>query len=336
VSVIGDHPPRSLQREQVLAGGGQRGRRGHAHGAVVVAGREQLLNAAVPFLEAGMRAGDLVVLSCDEATAALLRAALGPRDALLSEPRISLRGARAPDALGLTRRLLDRAAGSGSGRLRILAIPEFGPDPISWREGQRYESAANTCLCDAPLSALCVYDANVLPAPVVTSACATHPYLLAHGDLVENPEYRPPRRYIAELPVPREPVEDTAPVYVVDAVPTLADLRHQLGAALAQWVSDRDTCEDLHLAASEIAANAFRHGTPPVSARIWAGRGRIVCTITDRGAGLADPVAGFQPAHGEDFSRGGMGLWLARKLWDSVDLLRGPDGFTVRLSSPLR
>ncbi len=333
--MIGDHHPRSLQRGQVCAGGGQRGRRGHAHGAVVVTGREQLLDAAIPFLESGIRAGDLVVLACGEETAAPLRSALGTRDALLSEPRIALRGARAPDAFGLTRRLLDRAAASGSGRLRILGIPEFGPEPISWREGQRYESAANTILRDAPLSALCVYDADVLPAPVVASACVTHPYLLAHSDLADNPEYRPPRRYLAELPVPREPVEEGAPVFVVDAVATLADLRHQLGAVLAQWVSDRDRREDLHLAVSEIAANAFRHGTPPVSARIWAEPGRIVCTISDQGTAPVDPVAGFQPAHGEDLSRGGMGLWLARKLWDHVDLLHGPDGFTVRLSSPL-
>ncbi len=333
--MIGDHPPRSLQRGQVHAGGGPRAPRGHVHGAVVVAGREQVLAAAVPFLESGIRAGDLVVLACDEATAAPLRAELGKHDALLSEPRIALRGARAPDAFGLTRRLLDRAAASGSGRLRILGIPEFGPDPISWREGQRYESAANTVLRDAPLSALCVYDTDVLPAPVVASACVTHPYLLARSDLAANPDYRPPRRYLAELPLPREPVEDGAPVFVVDAVAALPDLRRQLGAVLAEWVPDRDRREDLHLAVSEIAANAFRHGTPPVSARIWAGPDRIVCTISDGGAGLVDPVAGFQPAHGDDLSRGGMGLWLARKLWDHVDLLHGPDGFTVRLSSPL-
>jgi anti-sigma regulatory factor (Ser/Thr protein kinase) len=316
----------------VSVGGGQRE---HAHGAVVVAGREQLLAAAVPFLESGIRAGDLIVLACGEETAAPLRAELGTRDALLSEPRIALRGARAPDAFGLTRRLLDRAAASGSGRLRILGIPEFGPDPMSWREGQRYESAANAVLRDAPLSALCVYDADVLPAAVVASACVTHPYLLAGSDLTDNPDYQPPRRYLAELPVPREPVEDGAPVFVADAVTALADLRHRLGAVLGEWVSDRDRREDLHLAVSEIAANAFRHGTPPVSARVWAEPGRIVCTISDRGVGLVDPVAGFQPAHGEDLSRGGMGLWLARKLFDHVDLLRGPDGFTVRLSSPL-
>jgi hypothetical protein len=31
-----------------------------------------------------------------------------------------------------------------------------------------------------------------------------------------------------------------------------------------------------------------------------------------------------------------MGLWLARKLFDSVDLLTGPHGFTVRLAADLR
>ena len=59
----------------------------------------------------------------------------------------------------------------------------------------------------------------------------------------------------------------------------------------------------------------------------------LVCTITDAGSRFDDPLAGFVPAHGYDLSRGGMGLWLARKLWDHVDLESGPGGFTVRLST---
>ena len=101
-------------------------------------------------------------------------------------------------------------------------------------------------------------------------------------------------------------------------------------------VPDREQGTDLHLAVSEIAANAFRHGTPPVSARVWASADRVVCTITDCGTGFADPLAGFQPAHGDDLSRGGMGLWLARKLWDHVDVLPERVGCTVRLSARLR
>ncbi|HYX93477.1 MAG TPA: sensor histidine kinase, partial [Geodermatophilus sp.] len=45
--------------------------------------------------------------------------------------------------------------------------------------------------------------------------------------------------------------------------------------------------------------------------------------------------AGYGPAHGEDLSRGGMGVWLARQLCDHVDISCGPDGVTVRLTTAL-
>jgi anti-sigma regulatory factor (Ser/Thr protein kinase) len=57
--------------------------------------------------------------------------------------------------------------------------------------------------------------------------------------------------------------------------------------------------------------------------------------VRDSGRGYDDPLAGFQPAHGEDLAHGGMGLWLARKLWDSVDLLPRRPGLTVRMSTEL-
>ncbi len=105
---------------------------------------------------------------------------------------------------------------------------------------------------------------------------------------------------------------------------------------IASLVPDRDLQGDLHLAASEIAANAFRHGGRPVSARIWTDGERIVCSITDSGTSYSDPFSGFTPAHGLDLSHGGMGLWLARKLWDHVDVLPSATGLTVRLSTRIR
>ncbi|WP_422678001.1 ATP-binding protein [Blastococcus brunescens] len=63
---------------------------------------------------------------------------------------------------------------------------------------------------------------------------------------------------------------------------------------------------------------------------------QIVCVISDHGTSYGDPFSGFVPAHGQDLSRGGMGLWLARKLWDHVDVLPGPAGLSVRLSSRIR
>src|SRR4051794_22454030 len=147
---------------------------------------------------------------------------------------------------------------------------------------------------------------------------------------------RTPRPMSRRYRCRREPVEDGEPTFAVDDARTLAGLRHQLGAAIASLVPNGDQQEDLHLAASEIAANAFRHGVRPVSARVWGDGDHVVCVISDRGTGYSDPFSGFLPAHGLDLSHGGMGLWLARKLWDHVDVLPGPAGLSVRLSSRVR
>ena len=191
----------------------------------------------------------------------------------------------------------------------------------------------NVLLAGEHIDAMCVYDRQVLPPELVEAGLATHPGVVVDGTPKDNPLFQDPAEYLTRLALQREPLEEGAPVFAVDDARALAPLRHQLAAVLAGCVPDRDRGEDMHLAVSEIAANAFRHGRPPVSARVWAAEHRVVCTISDQGNGRVDPMAGFQPAHGADLSRGGMGLWLARKLWDHVDLRPGPAGLTVRLSS---
>ncbi len=313
--------------------------RGHVtHTGAVVAGEQELLAVALPFLDAGLRAGDLVALACPADTVALLSRELGARAAAVeSEPRLNLLGSRAPDALTACARYLERAKDSASGRLRVFSEVDFGPDPADWREGQRFDAVTNRLLGDEPMDIVCVYDSRRLDPSVVDSVRATHPTLVdERGRFVPNPAFQDPGTYVPSLPLPREPVEDGDPVFAVDDARTLAGLRHQLGAAIAGIVPDREQQEDLHLAVSEIAANAFRHGTRPVSARVWAGSDRIVCVISDRGTSYGDPLSGFVPAHGLDLSRGGMGLWLARKLWDHVDVLPSPAGLSVRLSTRLR
>ncbi len=309
----------------------------HGHTAAVVGSSSELLDAALPYIDAGLVAGDLTVLCCCyPETVDLVRRELGERmGAVESEARIALCDTRAPDAFGLTRKLVARAAEAPSGRLRVLGQVNFGATPREWREGERYEAAANAVLADAPLTAMCLYDTRMLPADVVESARATHPYLLRGGIPTVNPDFRAPDAFVRGLPLPREPMEAGEPSYAFDHFSVLADLRHRLCEVLAEHVPDRDQREDLHLGVSEVAANAFRHGRPPVSARVWVNTEQIVCTVTDCGPGYDAPLAGFQPAHGHDLSRGGMGLWLARKLWDHVDLLPGERGLTVRLSAAL-
>jgi anti-sigma regulatory factor (Ser/Thr protein kinase) len=310
---------------------------GRPHAAAVVGSDDQLLAAALPFLEQGLAAGDVTVLACPPATAELIGSGLGLRaGAVENHPRICLLDTRAPDALTVTRRLLDGARGTGSGWVRLVGQVQFGEQPRNWREGERYEAASNVLLEGQPLAVLCLYDARTLPVEVLDSARATHPELADGGAFRPNPDFADPRDFLRRLPVPREPVEDAAPVLSIPDATVLADLRHRLGALLTAHVPDPDLADDLHLAVSEVAANAFRHGRPPVSARVWVGTDQLICEIADHGTGFSDPLAGFQPAHGPDLGRGGMGLWLARKLFDHVDLLPGSGGLTVRLATRLR
>ncbi|TYP86548.1 sensor histidine kinase [Blastococcus xanthinilyticus] len=308
-----------------------------SHRAAVIGSDDELLAGVLPYAEEGLRRGDLVVLSCPPETAELIGGALGERArAVESDPRLCLLGSNVPDSITATGELVERAGGAGSGALRVVGQVQFGAEARNWREGLRYESAVNDLLVAQPVAALCLFDRRVLPAEVVAGAAATHPELQSGSRSYPSPAYQDPVEFVRTLPLPREAIEDGAPRFAVDASPSLVALRHALRAALAACVPDENQSADLQFAVSEIAANAFRHGAPPISARLWADPERVVCTVTDRGRGFDEPFAGFRPAHGEDLSRGGMGLWLARKLWDHVDLLPAGPGLTVRLSTRLR
>ena len=123
--------------------------------------------------------------------------------------------------------------------------------------------------------------------------------------------------------MPDEPLEATTPRLTAPDVSDFTGLRHALAAELAgTGAGDPDLLEDFRLAVDEMVSNAVRHGRPPVGLRLWTAADRIVCTISDGGPGWDDAFAGYGPAHGDDLSRGGMGLWLARQLCDHVDISR--------------
>ncbi len=309
---------------------------GHGHSAAFYDDPATLLAATVPFLQAGLEAGDLVCMSVLPEVGALIAEELGERfGAVERDSRLSLLGARGPDAFIATRKAMQRAMATGNGRLRVLGEPGLGHSDVDPREAVRFEAAANAVLAGAPASVLCVYDRPALDDEVAAHISAAHPQLTVGDTTYDNPRFREPASFIRSLPVPHDPVEDTPPVLAVEGMTVLPELRGRLRAALGAAVADRELQDDLLLAVSEVAANAFRHGRPPVSARLWGDGRRLVCTITDSGRGYDDPLAGYQPAHGEDLAHGGMGLWLARKLWDSVDLLADGPGLTVRLSTSL-
>jgi anti-sigma regulatory factor (Ser/Thr protein kinase) len=303
----------------------------YIHDAFVYSSDEEMVTAAAPFLQEGIDANEAAVVVCADRNVELLSDALGPKVkvSLLSRPEVYR---RVPDAIIAFQRVIERELANGVDRVRLIGEVAFGATEATWSEWTRFESVVNSALAEYPLWNVCIYDTRELPGSVVASAEKTHPNLLSGGNRTPSAQYLEPLEYLSQPVVWEQHPLQTGPAALdLTELSDLAQLRQGLHDALAGGHLDPATADDLVIAVSEIATNGMVHGGPPVRVRLWTDHGRAVCTVTDQGPGIDNPFAGYVPAHGTDFTRGGMGLWMARRLCDRVDLNHGPDGFTVRL-----
>jgi anti-sigma regulatory factor (Ser/Thr protein kinase) len=307
----------------------------YVHDALFFSSPDELAAATVPFVQEGLAAGDAVVVTASPATTDVVRAAVDDERVRVLD-RGSAYARRTPAAVTAFRRLADELTATGTRRVRVVGETDFGRTAREQLEWQRYEAVLNHALARWPLWGLCLFDTGRLPAPVLESVVRTHPTVVAGRSRTPNPCFVDPAEYLRGLPVPVEPLQSGVPRMAVDDVADPIALRHAVAAELAAVGGPREVVEDFLLAVDETTSNAVRHGAPPVDLRLWTSADRVVCTVTDHGPGLDDPFAGYGPAHGEDLSRGGMGVWLARQLCDHVDISSGPDGVTVRLTTALR
>ena len=296
---------------------------GFPHDALLYDSVDQLVGTVTPFLRDGLAAGDAAVLAVQPGTRAVLRDALGDDPRIVVLDRDDVYGPRTPAAIASLRRLgREHAPGDGQ-RVRVVGEIDFGPTERDWLEWERYEAVINEALRGWNLWGVCVYDTGRHPEPVLDAARCTHGQLVTPTSRIPNPGYTDPASFLRALPVPEEPLERTPPRLSADDVRDFIGLRHAVAAELAELSAPADLVEDFLLAVDEMTSNALRHGLPPVTLRLWTAPDRMVCTITDGGPGWDDPFAGYGPAHGDDLSRGGMGLWLARQLCDHVDITGG-------------
>jgi anti-sigma regulatory factor (Ser/Thr protein kinase) len=226
--------------------------------------------------------------------------------------------------------LFEELTAAGATQVRIAGdVPHEGNGGrfAGW---DRYESAANTVWDRFPVWSRCLYDATTAAPRVLDIATRTHPRIV-----LPSGQYQPSRRYqhaadFQPLPPDPDPLEDSVPAIVMSD-PSPAQVRHVLTSLGHGRVSDT-ALEDLMLGVGEAVSNARRHGGSPVTARIWAGSGRILVHVHDTGPGPADPLAGLVPVWARSGRRRG-GLWLIHMLDLDAALIRSGDGFTVRLAA---
>jgi anti-sigma regulatory factor (Ser/Thr protein kinase) len=105
----------------------------------------------------------------------------------------------------------------------------------------------------------------------------------------------------------------------------LYGLRETLAAHASRLGADDEKIDHLLIVASELAANAVRHGGGTGHVRLWHHDGQLFCQVSDHGPGISDPTVGTAlpaPTAGD----GGRGLWICRRLTTELSIEHGPDG----------
>jgi anti-sigma regulatory factor (Ser/Thr protein kinase) len=128
-----------------------------------------------------------------------------------------------------------------------------------------------------------------------------------------------------------DPLEATAPGIDMTGVINLYELRQAVKDLLAGSAAPPEKVNSFVFAVSEVATNALAYGRPPARARVWSGRDRFVCTVTDQGDGFEDALCGAEAPKGGEAGKGGRGLWLSRQMCDVVSAAKAEGGFTVRI-----
>ncbi|MEV8503834.1 anti-sigma factor RsbA family regulatory protein [Actinoplanes sp. NPDC051475] len=308
---------------------------GYDHHVLFCDSTDALLAGAVPFLRAGLDAGEPAVLVCGRDASAALADAVGGGPQVTVVDRASVH-TRTAHAVASYRQIMRRHAAAGSRRVRLVGEVAFGADPETWREWIRFEAVANAALISYPLSGVCAYDTRSLPEPLLAGAEQTHPLLLTPGGSRPNPRYQDPAAFLRHsADVDPDPLPSTSATATIDLTSPgrIAEMRHELRAGDVLSGLPPLSRSDLIAAVAEVAANGLTHGRPPVRVRLWANPHRVLCTVTDQGSGFDDPLAGYAPADtGHRPLRSGAGLWLARQCCDRLDMTTTPAGFEVRLS----
>jgi anti-sigma regulatory factor (Ser/Thr protein kinase) len=292
----------------------------YSHDVLVHDNDADLVAAVAVFVEDGLASGGRVLVHSTEQRVAQYQ------DVLPADPRLTYGFDKdlylSPSStLFAYQRQLQQS--SEAGELWVAGTVPLGEEPAAQQAWARYESLVNEALGDYAFHALCTYDATVLPPEVIARARATHPSTWTAAGRRPTAAYADPADFLVDelAAVPSAPVGEAVVVQVREPG-HLAQARRVLRSAARPARLDGDVLDGIVMATHEVLVNGLVHGCPPVTLEVWAEPGRVTCRVTDRGAGIADTLAGVRhPA-----ADGPKGLWAARQLCEDLFLSNPPDG----------
>lgn len=301
---------------------------GFQHQALIYEGADEYLAGTIPFLRAGIEAGEPALVAVRRSRARLLEGELGREAERIRFLPIEEAGRNPALIVSLWRDFVDGSGGRAARGIGEAAGPERSAAALA--ECRRYDALLNLAFAPAPAwSLLCPFDARALPDDELEAAARSHRLISREGRTEASAAFeREPDTLAGELPPPGRP-----PEALHFGLGELAEVRRRVGAAGEQAGMDPRGAADLVTAASELAANSVIHGGGSGTLRLWREGGSLVAEVEDRGR-IEEPLVGcLRPGVEQE---GGRGLWLANQLCELVQIRSGDGRTVVRLHVPAR
>jgi anti-sigma regulatory factor (Ser/Thr protein kinase) len=304
---------------------------GFEHRACVYTDDQEFVDRAVPFVRAGVTAGEVVLVAVPQPRIALLREELGPcADQVTFVDMVEV-GRNPARIIPLWQSLLDE---NPNCPVRGLGEPVYpGRSSAEIEEARLHEALLNIAFeHSGPFRLLCPYDASILSPDL--SIAESHPVVLPSepGRHLQD-EHGPAWAEVAEktFRTPLSGVPEGAERRTFGPA-DLSDLRAWGDAWARSYGLSEDRNDDLALALHEVCNNTIRFGGGHGTISRWQDGSSLICEVADTGR-ISDLLVGrvLPPVTGE----GGRGVWLANQLCDLVQI-RSDDGQTqVRLQMEL-
>jgi anti-sigma regulatory factor (Ser/Thr protein kinase) len=295
------------------------------HEAFLYAGMEAFLDGTVPFVQAGLDAGEpvLVVVGTEKIDA--MRDALGRSSDRVSFADMADVGANPARIIPAWRDFLNDNSGQRAARgIGEPVYAERTPDELA--ECQRHEALLNVAFAAGrPWRLLCPYDTTALSPEVVGAARHSHRFVSEGTARAESTDYRGDRwAGDGDDALPEPPGN---PLELTFTTGPLRPVRRFVFDQVREALGPRELSNFL-LGVTEVAGNSLVHGGGAGTVRAWTVEGGAVCEVRDRGW-IRQPLVGR--ARPDVDREGGRGLWMANQLCDLVQLRSSPAGTVARL-----
>ena len=282
-------------------------------------GQPEYTAAIVAFIQAGLAAGEPVLVAVPGVKARVIRDRLddGPGEVVFTD--MTELGRNPARIIPEVRGFADKHPGQ---RVRFVGESVWpGRSAAEICEAARHEALTSLAFAHTPITILCPDDASGLAGSILAGARRTHQEPGTPGAIGQTwRDNLPPE---CDGPLDPPPAEAEVFRYNTD----LAAVRRLVAGHARRAGLTGERTIDLVLAVNEIAANTISHTTGSGVLQIWHTPEEIVCQLHDQGE-ITDPLAG-RVRHGPDDR--GHGLWLVNQVCDLVELRTGPAGTTVRM-----